>query len=174
MARYEIPLLRTERLVLRALEPADLDAFARMQANPAVMRTLGTGVTRTRAETWDSMARTLGQWALRGYGMFALEEAATGDWIGRAGLLHPHDWEGPELAYGLDQPYWGQGFATEAASAIHRWAFTALRLPSLVSYVLPGNAASVRVLAKLGARPAGRVRIMGDIEADRFDHVPPG
>ncbi len=102
--KLEIPVLLTPRLTLRAIEPADLAPFAAMQANPEVMRFLGTGTTRTTSETWDAMARMLGQWALRGYGMFSVVETATGKWIGRVGILHPYDWEGPELAYGLDQP----------------------------------------------------------------------
>jgi RimJ/RimL family protein N-acetyltransferase len=169
-----IPTLLTPRLTLRALEAGDLDAFAAMHANPEVMRTLGTGVTRSRAETWDGMARMLGQWALRGYGMFAVVESSTGRFIGRAGILHPYEWEEPELAYGLDQPYWGRGYATEAAVILHRWAFLQKNLPSLVSYVVPGNERSVRVLEKLGATSVGMVTLFGTIAAERWQHRTPG
>lgn len=168
-----IPTLLTPRLTLRALRADDLDAFAAMQANPAVMKTLGTGVVRSRAETWDAMARMLGQWALRGYGMFAVTENATGRFIGRAGILHPYEWEEPELAYGLDQPYWGRGYATEAAVILHRWAFLQMHLTSLVSYVMPSNTASRHVLEKLGARLTGRMLLMGTVEAERWQHSTP-
>ncbi len=67
---FEIPTLRTDRSTLRAFQAADLDALAVMQANPEVRRFLG-GNLLTRAEAWSSMERMLGQWALRGYGMFA-------------------------------------------------------------------------------------------------------
>ncbi len=169
-----IPSLLTPRLTLRALRAEDLDAFAAMQANPEVMKTLGTGVTRSRAETWDGMARMLGQWALRGYGMFAVTENATGRFIGRAGILHPYEWEGPELAYGFDQPFWGRGYATEAAVILHRWAFLQKNLPTLVSYVLPGNERSRRVLEKLGASCLGTVTLFGTIAAERWQHRTPG
>lgn len=169
-----IPTLLTPRLTLRALRAEDLDAFAAMQANPEVMRTLGTGVTRSRAETWDGMARMLGQWALRGYGMFAVTENSTGRFIGRAGILHPYEWEEPELAYGLDQPFWGRGYATEAAVILHRWAFLQKHLPNLVSYVMPGNAASRNVLEKLGAELTGRMLLLGTVEAERWAHRTPG
>jgi RimJ/RimL family protein N-acetyltransferase len=169
-----IPTLLTPRLTLRGLRAEDLDAFAAMHANPEVMKTLGTGVTRTRAETWDIMARMLGQWALRGYGMFAVVENASGRFIGRAGILHPYEWEEPELAYGLDQPYWGRGYATEAANILHRWAFFEKQMPALVSYVLPSNLASRHVLEKLGATCLGTVKLFGTIEAERWQHRTPG
>ena len=168
-----IPTLLTPRLTLRGLRAADLDAFAAMQANPAVMKTLGTGVTRSRAETWDMMARMLGQWALRGYGMFAIVETDTGRFIGRAGILHPYEWEGPELAYGLDEPFWGRGYATEAATILHRWAFLQMQLTGLVSYVVPSNVASRNVLEKLGASCTGRLLLMGTVEAERWQHSSP-
>lgn len=169
-----IPTLLTSRLTLRALQPGDLDAFAAMQANPEVMRTLGTGATRTRAETWDAMARMLGQWALRGYGMFAVAETASGRFIGRAGILHPYEWQEPELAYGFDQPYWARGYATEAATILHRWAFLEKHLTALVSYVLPSNQPSRRVLEKLGATCQGAITLFGTIEAERWRHRSPG
>jgi RimJ/RimL family protein N-acetyltransferase len=169
-----IPTLLTPRLTLRALRPEDLDPFAAMHANPEVMRTLGTGVTRSRAETWDIMARMLGQWALRGYGMFAVVETASGRFIGRAGILHPYEWEGPELAYGLDQPYWGRGYATEAANILHRWAFFQKQMTSLVSYVKPGNVGSQRVLEKLGASCEGMTTLFGTVEAELWVHRTPG
>lgn len=169
-----IPTLLTPRLTLRALRADDLDAFAAMQANPAVMRTLGTGVTRSRAETWDGMARMLGQWSLRGYGMFAVVENSTGRFAGRAGILHPLDWEGPELAYGLDEGFWGRGYATEAAVILHRWAFLQKQLTSLVSYIMPGNTASRRVAEKLGATCTGTVTLLGTVAAERWQHRSPG
>ncbi len=150
MDRYRIPVLATARLTLRALRADDLDGFAAMQADPAVMRHLGTGATRSRAETWDQMARMLGQWPLRGYGMFAVEETATGRFAGRAGLLHPFDWPGPELAYGFAAEFWGRGYGTECGRALLDWAW-GLGLERLISFVRPENAGSVGVLRKLGA-----------------------
>ena len=172
--KFEIPTLLTPRLTLRAMQPEDLGPFAAMQANPEVMRYLSTGTTRTTAETWDGMARMLGQWALRGYGMFSVVENATGKWIGRVGILHPYEWDGPELAYGLDQPYWGRGYATEAANIVHRWSFFKLGITSLVSYVYPENLGSRRVLEHLGASNAGMVTILGSVRCELWQHRTPG
>ena len=114
----QIPTLTTERLTLRAFRESDLDAYAAMQADPEVMRHLGVGpnagMPRTREESWTSMAVMLGQWALKGYGTFALEETATGTFIGRAGILHLAGWPEPELAYALARHAWHKGFAEEA------------------------------------------------------------
>ena len=117
--------LQTARLTLRPLRATDLAPFAAMHADPEVVRHLGTGQTRTTAETWDIMARLLGQWALRGYGMFAIEETATARFAGRAGILQPYEWPAPELAFGFDRPVWGQGYATEASRVLLDWAWQA-------------------------------------------------
>jgi RimJ/RimL family protein N-acetyltransferase len=173
MTLIEIPTLRTRRLVLRGMRADDLQPFAAMNANPEVMRYLGSGRTRTEAETWDMMARMLGQWGLRGYGMFALEDAATGRFIGRSGILHSLDWPEPELAYGVDQPFWGQGLAIESAVAIRDWAFSARGLTLLASFVRPDNAASIGVLRKLGAVRTGILTLLGG-DAERWEHHPDG
>ncbi len=161
MDGVSIPVLRTARLTLRALRPGDLDGFAAMHADPLVTRHLGTGATRTREETWTAMATMLGQWPLRGYGMFAVEETASGRFAGRAGILHPYAWPEPELAYGLDRPFWGQGLATEAALALRDWAFATQDFPTMISYVRPANTGSVRVLEKLGAVLEGEQTMLG-------------
>jgi len=121
-----IPELETERLRLHAFRNEDLDAYAAMCADPEVMRYLGTGVTLSREDAWRSMASFLGHWALRGYCMWALEEKATGDLVGRAGFLNPEGWPGFELGWTLGRSYWGRGFATEAARRALDFAFTNL------------------------------------------------
>lgn len=169
MTRIEIPTLTTPRLVLRALRAEDLDAFAAMNANPEVVRYLGTGQTITRPQTWDLMARMLGQWALRGYGFFAVVETASGQFIGRSGILHTLIWPEPELAYGLDQPFWGRGYATESAAAIRDWAFATFGFTRLASFIRPDNAASAAVLRRMGAVRTGLITLHGG-DAERWEH----
>jgi RimJ/RimL family protein N-acetyltransferase len=173
MTRIEIPTLRTKRLVLRGVRADDLEPFAAMNGNPEFTRYLGSGRPRTAEETWDLMARMLGQWGLRGYGMFALEDAATGRFVGRSGILHSLDWPEPELAYGVDRPFWGQGLATESAVAIRDWAFAETGLKLLASFVRPDNAGSIGVLRKLGAVRTGTLTLLGS-DAERWEHRPDG
>ncbi|MGA9013924.1 MAG: GNAT family N-acetyltransferase [Acetobacteraceae bacterium] len=158
-ATFEIPTLRTERLILRAGHLGDIDALAAMQANPEVRRFLGDGSILDRAQAWSLMERMLGQWALRGYGVFAVEQ--NGSFAGWAGVLHPPEWPEPELAYSLDQPFWGRGLATEAARAARDWAFASLDFNRLASFIRPANARSLRVAEKLGASREGMVELHG-------------
>jgi RimJ/RimL family protein N-acetyltransferase len=136
---------------LRALRADDLDAFATMRGNPEVTRYLGTGRASTRVEVWRMMAAFLGQWALRGYGVWACETMDGGGFIGSVGIFHPLDWPEAEIIYSLDRPYWGQGFATEAATAARDWLFERFPFSRAASFIRPDNHASKRVAERLGA-----------------------
>ncbi|WP_439578114.1 GNAT family N-acetyltransferase [Elioraea sp.] len=160
-----VPRLVTDRLVLRGFTEADLDAYAAMQADPEVMRHLGVGPAagkpRSRAESWTGMALLMGQWALKGYGCFALEERASGRFLGRAGILHLAGWPEPELAYALTRPAWGRGLATEASRAALDWAWAHVPTERVVSFIKPGNTASERVAARLGGVREGPTELLG-------------
>src|SRR5213078_2963218 len=137
MTAFEIPTVVTARLRLRAFHSGDLDAYAAMQANPEVMRYLLTGHTSTRVEVWRTMATSLGGWPLRGYGMWACETIDGGAFIGSVGIFEPLDWPEPEIAYSLDQPFWHQGFATEAARSARNWLFEHSLLDRAASFIRP-------------------------------------
>jgi RimJ/RimL family protein N-acetyltransferase len=161
MTTFEIPTLTTARLRLRAFRADDLDAYAAMQANPEVMRYLVTGQTATRTEVWRTMATSLGQWALRGYGMFACETIGEARFIGAVGVFEPLDWPEPEIAYGLDQPFWGLGYATEAAAAARGFLFRSTQAHRAASFIRTENAASIRVAQRLGATREGTTVLRG-------------
>jgi hypothetical protein len=109
------PRLETSRLLLREWRESDFEPHAAMCADPEVMRHLGG--TIDPAESWRRMAQHAGHWALRGYGKWAVERRDTGEWIGRVGLWNPPDWPGVEVGWTLVRGAWGQGYATEAATA---------------------------------------------------------
>ncbi len=75
---FDIPVIETERLRLRAFAAADLDAYATMCADAEVMRFVGDGGPIDRDAAWRQMALFLGHWPLRGFGMWALEERTSG------------------------------------------------------------------------------------------------
>jgi RimJ/RimL family protein N-acetyltransferase len=157
-----VPTLTTERLVLRGFRESDLDALAAMQANPNVMRFLGaTGAVRSRAESWTGMAVLSGQWLLKGFGLWAWQERATGRFVGRGGMLDLFGWPEPELAYALDEPFWGQGFAEEACRAALAWWWADASRERLASFIKPGNAPSCRLAARLGAVHEGMSELLG-------------
>lgn len=144
MTGFEIPTLTTDRLRLRAFRADDLDAYAAMQANPEVMRYLISGHTSTRVVVWRTMAAFLGQWVLRGYGMWVVEQRDGCAFVGSVGIFEPLDWPEPEIAYSLDRPFWRQGFATEPATAARDWHFAHFPLPRVASFIRPENDASIR------------------------------
>jgi RimJ/RimL family protein N-acetyltransferase len=170
MTGFVIPTLRTPRLVLRAFVAGDMAAYAAMLGDPAVARFLGTGQPRDAAESWEAAARGLGQWAMRGFGLFAVEHEGT--LVGHAGILAPPAWPHPELAYAIAPAAQGRGFATEAAAAVRAWAAQALGMRDLVSFIRPTNAASIAVARRLGARHEADIELMG-IAAQVWRHGAP-
>lgn len=168
----KIPELETERLRLRPFRDADLDAYAHMSADPVVMQYLGTGKAFSRGESWRSIAGFLGHWALRGYGMWALEEKATGTFVGRVGFLHPPDWPDFELGWTLGRPWWGKGYATEASRRALDYAWRDLHRERVISLIRPANAPSIRVAERLGARRQGPIELLGSV-ADLYEHPRP-
>ena len=155
----EIPTLRTERLVLRAFRAGDLDGLAAMNADPDVQRFLYGGRAITREACWAEIATALGQWGLRGYGLFAVE--ADGRFAGRIGVLHPLEWPEPELAYALDASFRGRGLATEAVGAVRDWAFEQFAFTRIASFIVPANPRSARVAERLGAVKEGTITLRG-------------
>lgn len=146
--------IETERLVLRPFTLDDADELHAAWGDPASLR---FGGDWPRPETVEDTRRYLepviaGQ-EERGFAPWAVIEKATGDLIGDCGLF-PADGIGPdvELAYGLRRDRWGRGYATEAAAACVRVAFEELGLERIVADADPANAASIRVLEKLGFR----------------------
>lgn len=145
-------ILETDRLTLRRLEPGDLDALFALYSDPETRRYFPDG-TRTHEETKEEL-----EWFLNGHprhpelGLWATVERSTGAFLGRCGLLPwtIDDREEVELAFLIDKSRWGEGFATEAADGIVRYATDTLRLTRLICLITPGNDASVAVARKIG------------------------
>jgi RimJ/RimL family protein N-acetyltransferase len=85
-------IVETARLVLRMLREDDFEAYARIFTDPEVTRYLGDGSPLDRFGAWRSLAFNVGHWALRGYGMWAVEEKASGRLVGRVGAFYPEGW----------------------------------------------------------------------------------
>ena len=146
------PVIETERLTLRRLVMADLDALAALYADPEVRRYFPDG-TQTYEQTREEL-----EWVIKvyygqyGYGLWATILKETGAFIGRCGLL---PWEiggrtEVEVAYLLDKSYWRRGLATEAAGAIVAHAFSTLPVDRLICMFDPENEASRIVATKVG------------------------
>lgn len=154
-----IPRLETKRLVLREFRNSDFDVFASFMADEDVMRFL-TGAPMTRAEAWRSLAVNIGHWSLRGYGTWAVERKEDGAFIGRVGMINPEGWPGLEIGWTLGKPYWGKGYATEAAAVSMRYAFLTQPVDRLISCIDPDNKPSQAVAARLGETKGKRSEIV--------------
>ncbi len=146
-------ILETPRLVLRELVPQDEDALAAMYADPEVMRWIGRGGVRTRDDARESIRRQLDGYRARGYGEWATTLRGSDEPIGLCGLIRWPDVDGVEeieVAYLLARHAWGEGYATEAASAIRDWGLRELARDRLVSLVYHDNVASINVARKIG------------------------
>jgi RimJ/RimL family protein N-acetyltransferase len=153
--------LQTDRLTLRPFRESDFDAYAELCADPEVMRYIGDGQPLTRPMAWRKLALMVGHWELRGYGLWAVEERASGAFAGYVGFWNPEGWPGFELGWTLRRAYWGQGFATDGARAALRLAFTQMGRPEVISLIHPDNAASIRVAHRLGERLVGPTEVLG-------------
>lgn len=146
--------LRTERLLLRPPRDADLEPFALMCADPEVMRhiALGRPVDRASAELGFAMLQE--RWRRDGVGLFTVQDAVTGEYLGFVGTapVPAHSVEGgaTELGWRLRRAAWGRGLATEAAGAAGAHAAGVLGLTRVVALIRPANARSRRVAEKLG------------------------
>jgi RimJ/RimL family protein N-acetyltransferase len=153
--------LETDRLTLRMLRESDLDSYADMCADPEVMRFIGDGQPLARPMAWRNLALMVGHWSLRGYGMWAAEERASGILVGRVGFWNPEGWPGFELGWMLRRSFWGRGYATEGARAALQFAFNRLEKSHVISLIHPDNAASIRVAQRLGECLFGSTEVIG-------------
>jgi RimJ/RimL family protein N-acetyltransferase len=139
----------------------DFDPFAAFVGDGEINRYRGSGKAMNRAEAWNFLCEKIGQWPLRGYGIFAAEETRSGKLAGWCGLWHPIQLDEPELAWSLFPAAQGKGFATEAAEHVMRWSAHDLGLPPLFSFVHPDNHPSRKVAERLGATPEGNTQFRG-------------
>lgn len=154
--------LRTERLLLRGWRADDREPFAAMNADPEVMRWIGSGPL-DRVSSDGMRARLRREWARAGRGLWVVERLEDGAFLGFCGLTDPA-WGGPalrgelEIGWRLARHAWGHGYAGEAADACIRVAWDALGLQSVIALVHPDNERSLGVGEHLGMRVAGTTR----------------
>lgn len=149
-----MPLLETDRLIVRRWVADDLDPYAAMCALPDVMRYIGDGSVRTRAECADNITHFNGENDAGGFGLMALELKQGNQFIGFCGLavpgFLPEILPAVEIGWRLDPAFWGKGLASEAAQAVLAHGFEAMGLDQIVSVCQIDNDASSNIMRKLG------------------------
>lgn len=145
-----IPTIQTARLILRGFRADDVAALHTIVSDRENLRYF------PRTEPWECerVERWLNSqpahWQTHGFGWYLVEEQATGRLMGWCGLRELEDTEEVEVLYLLDQPFWGQGYATEAAQRCVADGFRLYGLTQIIGLTLLGNGASQRVLEKAG------------------------
>jgi RimJ/RimL family protein N-acetyltransferase len=156
-AAVEVPVLETERLMLRGHRLDDFAHCAAMWADPEVTRYIG-GKPLSEEECWARLLRYVGHWALMGFGYWVAEERATGTFVGEIGFadykrdLEPSLKGVPEIGWVLASQTKGRGYATEAVRAALVWGDAHFSSGRTACIIAPENLASIRVAVKCGYR----------------------
>ncbi|MES2913732.1 MAG: GNAT family N-acetyltransferase [Pseudomonadota bacterium] len=144
-----IPVIETERLLLREPREADFPAMLTFNDSP---RSAFVGGGVPRQQVWRGLLANIGHWALRGHGFFSVDTKA-GDFIGRIGVIYHDGWDEPELGWHLFDGHEGHGYCIEAARAAKADYHARLSPAPLISYIDPANPKSEAVARRLGAAP---------------------
>lgn len=152
-----VPEIETDRLRLRGHRLDDFDDALAMWSDPAVTRFIG-GKPSSEQQTWSRLLGYVGHWAMLGFGYWALEEKASGTFVGELGFadfrrdIDLSMKNAPELGWALISRVHGRGYATEAVRAAAAWGDTRFESARTVCLINAENVASIRVAEKCGYR----------------------
>lgn len=148
--------IETPRLLLREIVEADAPGLFALDSDPEVHRYLGNRPVTSLAESEAIVQHVRRQYTENGIGRWAVVDKITGDFIGWSGLKYETNLRSGQpyydLGYRLRRQYWGKGIASETARAALEYGFTRLRLPAIFAAAHVDNAASNRILQKVGLR----------------------
>lgn len=144
-----IPVIETERLLLRPLVFADWPAYFAFLASD---RARYMGGPHSEETAWSFFCNDVAQWSLFGHGALMFEDRQTGETMGQVALCKGPLFPELELGWFVYDGAEGKGYALEAASALRDWGFATLGVSECVSYIDPDNARSIRLAERLGAR----------------------
>ncbi len=167
MTLTNAPTLVTNALILRGPQKSDLPAFTQFLGSE---RMESLGWAGTEGDAWRGFIAGIGHWHWHGYGFFILEDAATGNPVGRVGILNHIEWPEPELAWHMFDDFEGKSLCYEGAIAVRAWAGS-FGLSPLISMIAPHNARSLALATRLGAVEEARKNHDGD-EAVIMRHLP--
>jgi RimJ/RimL family protein N-acetyltransferase len=154
--------LETERLLLRAAEPGDVEELVRLHDDPLVARYLGV-----RDRDWYEwrLGVSVEEWEQRGHGLVTVLDRADGVFLGRTGFKYWPQFGETELGWILRAEARGRGVATEATRAMLRWGDENLECPYFTALIRPDNDASIAVAERLGMTPLRADELLGDAVA---------
>ena len=156
----DVPVLETERLILRGHRLEDFPSCAALWADPEVTRFISANPL-VEEEAWARFLRYAGHWAMMGYGYWAVEEKETGRYLANVGFANarraivPPLGDDPEIGWVFASDVAGRGYATEAACAALTWGDRHFEGGRTVCIIAPEHVLSIRVAEKAGYRPVG-------------------
>jgi ribosomal-protein-alanine N-acetyltransferase len=149
--------IETARLKLRQWKEGDFDNFARYYADEENARYVGG--KKDPDQAWRHMALQAGHWQLKGFGYWAVDEKDSSVFVGCAGLWQSPGWPELELGYWFVKEHHGKGYAHKACLGCIGHAPETLHASSLVSYIDPRNAPSIRLAKRFGAVYDGTIEL---------------
>ncbi len=171
------PVIESERLRLRGHVAGDLQDALPLWNDPIVTRFIG-GRPYTREEVWQRLQRYAGSWVLLGHGFWAIEEKATGAFIGEIGIMDakreilPSFGEDRELGWALTPEAHGKGYASEALATVLGWEKARFNAACLVALIDPDNAPSIKLAKKFGFTERARTTYK-DVPTIQFERRRP-
>jgi [ribosomal protein S5]-alanine N-acetyltransferase len=157
---FSTAVVETERLLIRRWNDEDVAAVANIYLKPEVMEFIPGGVW-TPERTTRIIARMRELDIEHGYGFYPVVVKSLGTIIGHCGLGSLEQTPEIEVAFILDSPHWGKGYASEAARAMLAHGFTNLNIPRIVAVAFPENARSIGVMRSIGMAPLGLAHHFG-------------
>lgn len=155
-------VLQTDRLALREMESRDAPFIVELLTDPSFLANIGDRGVHDLDSARTYIARWKTNYARDGYGLWLVERRDTGETVGMCGIVRRDTLPAPDIGYALLPRHWSKGYAVEACAAVRDHAMRTLGLPRLLAIVAPGNAASVKVLDRIGLRFQDTVRVGED------------
>jgi RimJ/RimL family protein N-acetyltransferase len=140
--------LQTERLMIRSFVESDIAAFAELVADPEVMRDVGGGETHSAEKAAEYVRRCIARDRDTGAARYAVIDRADGRFLGMCGYAPERG--ATDFGWRLRRDAWGRGYGTEAAVAVLEYGLTTLSLTDIFAHAFADNAASIRIIEKLG------------------------
>jgi RimJ/RimL family protein N-acetyltransferase len=150
--------LESDRLNFRQPRASDFAPLLETFRDPLTISVYGE---MSGTDVWLRFASGLGHWQLQGFGPFALEHKATGEYVGVCGLYYPEGWQDIEIGYNVAPKFRRQGFAAEAVRRVRAHGYVDRGIARLVSYISPSNLASQAVANTVGAIAEGEFDMAG-------------
>jgi len=150
ITKLDLPLVETNRLLLRMFEAGDLDSAFRLFNDEEVQKYLSSENRRTCEQMKFTLRNLVKRWQERGFGLWCVSEKGSDKMFGYCGFQYLDKTPDVEVLFAFFKDYWGKGFATEAAKASLKFAFEELQLEKVFAVTHPKNTASRSVLEKIG------------------------